>query len=765
MAEAVGLAPFVCRQPEGPLARYRPPELGDAAAEFVSQLTAPGDLVLDLFCRGGGVVRAVVQLGRRALGIGINPIGLLIAALELRPPPSAQALSAAFTRLTEMPKGDQPLRRHLNDLYRARCPACGADGLAEWFAWDREANYPYAKAVRCPRCGDVQEGPTDEEDIAGARRYPAKGLPYHYALGRVAPPDHPARDRAAELVDLYTPRNLAALMDVAIRLEGLEAEPSIRAALQGLLVGAFDRGASLDPHGEERKRPRVLRPPARFLERNVWLLLEQGLEQAMAWAERAPSPCRRAEGLDDLLGAAEAAYLLVPSAAREVGNLVPRHTVALVLADPPRPDGVFWALCALWSGWLWDSPAAHAMRPFLRRRRFDWEWHRRALQGGLAAAAEVLRPDGHLVTLFADPEPALLESVCVAASAAGYEIVGWGAEETAGIHLVWRRSGRSIAPADPKAVAEEMIPMARALAEECLRGRSEPTPRTTLHAAVLAGLARQSHLARVATPVARPETPGEEGPEPPLALTTRAVQAALAELPLKEEGPQRRVWFAREPTASGEPLADRVERSVLEAFRSEPTWSDGELMRRVYRAFAGPLTPDLGLVRACIESYGRWRDGGWRLREEDDPQCRAGEVKTLTGSLRQLGRRLGFEVSKGRGWDVRWREGGRDVYLFVVTTTAMLGCHLLSGPTVPEGACPCLVFPGGRAELLAYKLRRDARLSRVAAEEGWQFIKFRHLRRLIAEGLDRRLFEAVLGLDPIVEQEGVQIPLVMGGDP
>ena len=149
------------------------------------------------------------------------------------------------------------------------------------------------------------------------------------------------------------------------------------------------------------------------------------------------------------------------------------------------------------------------------------------------------------------------------------------------------------------------------------------------------------------------------------------------------------------------------------------------------------------------------------MREEDKPDRRAEELRTLREELKTLGRRLGFRVGEGKGWDVRWREKRRDVYLFVLSSTAALGRYLLRGHRIPEGAHPCLVFPGGRAELLARKLQRDPRMVRAAAEGGWHFIKFRHLRRLIAEGLDRRLFETMLGLDPIVEREGVQIPLVL----
>jgi len=57
-------------------------------------------------------------------------------------------------------------------------------------------------------------------------------------------------------------------------------------------------------------------------------------------------------------------------------------------------------------------------------------------------------------------------------------------------------------------------------------------------------------------------------------------------------------------------------------------------------------------------------------------------------------------------------------------------------------------------------LRRDPRLARAVETDGWQFIKFRHLRRLVAEEeLDRHALKTVLGLDPIVEREAAQIPL------
>ncbi len=729
-----GFIPAQPNRPLGLLARYRPAEMADAARGFIAQLTAPGDLVVDLFCHGPAFVREAVLAGRRAVGASVNPLALLAAGLALEPP--SPAVTPAFTRLADSPKGAVPLHRHMADLYRSRCPDCQGEGVAVWFAWDRDLRTPYAKAVRCTRCAGVREGPADPEDVAGAGRLAPRGLAYHYALNRAVPADHPDRERVAELVDIYTPRNLSALMDVTLRLEGLNLERPVRALLQGALVEAFDHGTSLDPHGEVRSRPRSLRPPARFLERNVWLLLEQ--EVADLASAEPPPVVPRAESLAVLLAERAPGYTLLPAAAREVTARLPASAVSLILADPPRPDGVFWALCALWATWLWDSPAAHALRPFLSRRRFDWEWHSEMLQRALAAVAPLLAPDACLVTLFAASDEMLMESVCRAAPRAGFVLSGWGADPTMGYQLVWQRVSAKARPVP--ALAEPA-----ALARQCLEARGEPTPWRVLHAAACIGLTRQ---------------------EPPLStLPTQEVAQMLEGMGLEPlGGPRSLYWLPVLDEQQLEPLADRVELWVWEALRSRPTWSASDFLGALYRHFSGPLTPDLPLVLTCLDSYAQWDGEVWRLREEDRSRSRAEEMQALQRDLRVLGRRLGFHVAAGQGWDVRWQERGSDRFLFTLSPTAALGRHLLAGPPIPAGARPCLVFPGGRAELLAYKLQRDPRLAQAAQAHGWQFIKFRHLRRLIAEGLDRQSFTVLLGLDPIVGRAEVQIPMVMGGE-
>jgi hypothetical protein len=77
-----------------------------------------------------------------------------------------------------------------------------------------------------------------------------------------------------------------------------------------------------------------------------------------------------------------------------------------------------------------------------------------------------------------------------------------------------------------------------------------------------------------------------------------------------------------------------------------------------------------------------------------------------------------------------------------------------------EGAAPYLVIPGGRAALVSYKLAHNPPWQQALDEGGWRFIKYRHVRQLVAQpDVDEYALRTIIGLDPIVEKESVQLSL------
>jgi hypothetical protein len=422
----------------------------------------------------------------------------------------------------------------------------------------------------------------------------------------------------------------------------------------------------------------------------------------------------------------------------------------------------------------------------------DEDWYWRSLRGALAAIAPLLRPDGRLVYIFADDDPVILEAIALATAGAGYELVGWGALPPGEARFAWRKGtppDRTSVEADPfsRRVAERVVKAST----DVVRARGEPVIWSTLHAAIYADLAHNGLLAGAAML-------SDEVAEP-LSWLADIIRSALDGAPLRQVfpssaenakgGPEEPVWWLDRPSEREVAvlLSDRVELAVAEILRDLLAVNEGELFRRVCSRFPGSQTPDASLIRLCLFSYGdEHAPGYWRLRSEDDLDARVAETDAVITDLSSLGNRLGFDVELGipraGEWAVRWQdETGHTPYVFAVRTTAVLG-EILFAPSslsflhphstaTPEQVSvaiepditPCLTLPGGRAVLVGYKLRHDPRLRQQVARYGWQFLKFRHLRRLLREEADKQLdryaFKAALGLDPIVEQEEAQLSL------
>jgi hypothetical protein len=248
---------------------------------------------------------------------------------------------------------------------------------------------------------------------------------------------------------------------------------------------------------------------------------------------------------------------------------------------------------------------------------------------------------------------------------------------------------------------------------------------------------------------------------------SRSSQRRLTEI---EPG---RWWLAdaADRASAAVPLADRVEWAVFSLLSTAGPLPEAAFFERIAALFSGHDLPDEALVRACLESYRSISSTDDRVLTGDDLLRRAQQHAETIALLADGGHRLGMNVWIGRREQARKlgsrRLGAhlldRATFLFEVEWTAQLGEPVLRRHArIPgdDSLVRFLVVAPERTELVRHKIERSPLIREAIERDNWHILKWNHLRSFLGrDPLDLADLEPFLGLDPIVERSGEQIPL------
>jgi hypothetical protein len=743
---AMDAAPYIPGQiPAGgpPLGRFLPPIPAGIGRTWLQARYRPGTWILDPFGASPALAIELARAGFRVLIAANNPVVRFILEMQAAPPRRDELLAALET-LASGRRGDpqtgERLEPHILNLYTTTCAECGAEISADAFLWEKDAMEldvptPFARVYTCLHCDHAGEFPATGADAVLALRYSKSGLHRARALERVLPLHDPDREHVEDALRVYPPRAVYALFTLINKLDGLPITPQQRNLIAALLLSAFDRTNTLWPHPTARARPKQLTVPPKFIERNVWRAIEQAVD-AWDWPhKRATSLVRWPQRPPEQGGIA-----LFEGRVRDLAESLPGDVRAVVTVIP-RPNQAFWTLSALWSGWLWGSEAMGPFRNVLRRRRYDWAWHTEALHAALRHLQPRLAPGTPLFAFLPEAEPGLLAAALVASDMARLDFDGLAIREederrlTTLAQVTWETGGSAEAI---RLTGERRTEIVRGAAHQFLRVRGEPAPYLSLQAAALTGLARRDAMV----------PPGLEAGDAyasvrDLLETAFTGESGLARLGGSPHALDVGQWWLEDVEGAEAPLSDRVESALAEYLVEKPGRTLAEIDAAMCAAFPGLFTPKYELVCACLDSYGEQHpvDGGWYLRKQDQPDRRATDVVEMREVLVTLGERLGYGVTPYP--DVVWSTPEGETARFGIQTTAGLG-KMTGLPSLTPRAF--LVIPGGRANLLMYKLRHDPRL----VGTGWQFLKFRHVRQMKGSvGLKQENWMEHFSLDPL----------------
>jgi hypothetical protein len=421
--------------------------------------SGPGDVVADLFGRGGWVARTAVDLQRRGISLESSPLTRMLAEVVLRPP-DVRHLDAAFQGMAASPRGDSSLKVSIGDLFATRCATCARALVADDVVWSLEdpdgnpldAPRPVIRHYRCTVCRDQRGGteqrqaPLDADDLARATADVGADAMRAMLRGRF-PDVTGAGSLPDELLDLHTARQLVGLGAILDRIESdLRAAP-VLAALRLALLHAILPASRLATHPGRASALRIsgghVRVPTstQWRERNPWLAFEDAFRGVRGFIQRLDGgslgavQARLGEDLRSLgegtatavLGLSGPSGLLsLRDDSSGYGRTAPTPRVRLVLGQPPmRPSLERLAAAYHGTAWVLGREAA-AMLPIdalaSTSLRAPWSWQAASIGRALEAVEPVMARDGRVVQLVDGGAEAVV-AAAMGGATAGYRVL------------------------------------------------------------------------------------------------------------------------------------------------------------------------------------------------------------------------------------------------------------------------------------------------------------------------------------------------------
>lgn len=374
---------------------------------LIEHYSNPGSIILDPFCGGGVTVVEGLRLGRKVIGVDINPLATFVTRMEAMEVDLGE-LRAAFELVAER------CRTQIETMYLATCPHCRARVPADWFEWSKAYETPElglraviadckkvsdglyemkhgkqrerfrpleCKRLRdvlisvhviCSECGTKSTSKPSKDDEKSAERWTndydtivaTESLP----IPDEAIPDmNMARENAlfkrgiTRFRHLFTARNLIANGRLKLAILSLDVSPIIRDFLGMAFSGSlrFTNGMVFRNEAWRGDKPLEWAKPAFWIpelsmETNVWTYFQRRLrpiQAAKKYTQLEIKPAA-AESSTQALNATPAPSFAIVTGSSDTLPIAD-GSVDVIITDPPYGGNVqYLELSDFWVVWL-----------------------------------------------------------------------------------------------------------------------------------------------------------------------------------------------------------------------------------------------------------------------------------------------------------------------------------------------------------------------------------------------------------------------------
>lgn len=757
----------------------------NVVSRYIDTYSKEGEIVLDPFCGSGPTPIEAIKLGRKGIGIDLNPMATRITKMTAIPV-DIEDIENIFKEIIKC-------KDQIDNLYETKCIECNGKANILATIWNRDDSTPQEIRYYCEKCKKRNAKEPDQQDLDLLEEIEKMKTPFWYPTKKLEydVEDFKEGTHKAEYdsVDkLFTKRNLIGLSILFNEIEKIK-----NSKLKRLFEFGFTRIVHLASKMCPSAKPggkghwskfsatsfwgqhRYWIPPLN-MESNVVMLFDnaingvQGIIKGKKDSSEQIKYYKETNSFDDLKS--DANILVKTHNALELKDIIPRNSVDYVFTDPPYGGAIqYFELSTLWASWLKLDLNYEDEITINKKQDKDFNYYHKMLTASFKQVFNVLKNGKYMTVTFHSTKIRVWTSIIRAIILAGFDLE----------KIIYQPPARPSAkgllqpygsatgdyyirfkkPESQKTLTYNEISKERyerivvESAKRIIAERGEPIIYQHILNGIIVELKREGALLS-----------GNENPDDIMKAHLNE-EFVLIDIKDNQGKTIGKKWWLKDPKSIPFleliPLADRVETAIIDVLHGKVKVSYDDILQTIFVKFPNALTPDSQSIKELLNEYAtKTSDGKWRLKPK--VKQRESDHSKMIYFLAMLGKKAGFDIWIGireqrdiynkiklselitnkkpvfrfiptqnldriKQIDVLWYEEGKIKYEFEVENSTAITEAIVRGSNIPHDDIKRLiVIPKEREKLLYRKLSEPIFKERLE-EYKWQFIFYSNLEK------------------------------------
>jgi len=772
--------------------------------EYIKAYSKKGEIIFDPFLGSGPTAIEALKLGRKAVGLDLDPLSIFITRCTCLPVDLKN-----FTKEFNSIKSD--IKEDIDDLYKMKCPYCNKEIIYDATIWKEEKPEQIRYTCDCKKdkrkslWKDVTT--KDIKIIKSISRKKYKWYPKNELIWNSRINVH----KGEKVSELFTKRNLYALSLILDRIKKIK-DKKLRYIMLFVFSSTLPQASKLvfviRQRGRAKGKTKESTPevgswatrgywiPDEYFEINAWNCFEERFQKVIRGKEESNKTITNyieVDSFDELNNGGN--ILLLNQSILDLSK-IPSNSIDYIFTDPPYGDAVpYLELDYMWSSWLGfnvnfedeiiisDSPV----------RKKTSEIYEKMLKAAFKQVYRVLKQNKYMTVTFHSTNIMIWNAIIKSVVFAGFDLEKIIYQPPA------RTSAKGLLAPYGSAVGDYYIRFKKPKNERLVDEKEidlKSYEKEVINAAkrIIGERTEPSSYQHILNGIMVELKGGKRVP-----LGARNIEDILKEnvntefelVDVKDEKGKivgKKWWvIGWDLTHFSQPiLSDRLERAVISLLDQRFKVSFDDVLQEIFIQFPNALTPDTQDISDILREYAeQTKDGNWRLKSGFSEQERISKHSEMIYYLSIIGKKFGYNIWIGqreqgetfrkirlselcdrfptfryisqeperinriKQIDVIWHKDGNIRYEFEVENTTTITDAIIRGSnikpidsSVPFELKRYIIIPKDRIKLLIKKLDEPL-IKKSLTSASWKFLDYDDLREYHSKRTKRKKFGSI----------------------